>query len=350
MVLRLAAAEVAGAYAEGKNHDEAESSTARKTSAQPTAGWSGAAVPGWTEAATSPGSRTPLSRAHPASWNCSGSRPRPVGARAEGAPRWPVADVLSPGLRRRGHAARRRASDERPRPRHRQGDRHPAGAAAVSDRRGLAPARSIVAVGRLDEGSPMIDLTAAHEASHCVAAWAFGTPIAYAAIGGSRSRAGEVWTRGLARDPMSGVVILLAGWMGAAIAAGEPPRTDWTMPDPDTVEALSLLDRMRRPWVARDVADLRTRSLLTTRWRAVEVIADELLRRGTISGRRVDQLCRTADVLKVGERRRKAVDPDRIFTTVEGKRLSMREWADIVAMSGHDVGRARRAVREGGRK
>jgi hypothetical protein len=45
MVLRLAAAEVAGAYAEGKNHDEAESSTARKPQHNPQRGGQEARFP-----------------------------------------------------------------------------------------------------------------------------------------------------------------------------------------------------------------------------------------------------------------------------------------------------------------
>jgi hypothetical protein len=54
--------------------------------------------------------------------------------------------------------------------------------------------------------------------------------------------------------------------------------------------------------------------------------------------------------LKIGERRSRPADPDRIHVAVEGKRITLRQWADVVGENGHDLGRATKAVKTGSRR
>jgi hypothetical protein len=157
---------------------------------------------------------------------------------------------------------------------------------------------------------------------------------------------------GEAPDAMSdsdAATLFVAGEVGAKMATGRPPTFNWLRDTDgsDAIQARWFCDRARDPMVAREVAVLRARSTLTTRWRAVERIASVLERSGAILGREVDRICREAGILKAGQVRAKPFDPDASYVTVEGKQLSIREWAAVVGRNAHNIGRAREAVREG---
>jgi hypothetical protein len=81
--------------------------------------------------------------------------------------------------------------------------------------------------------------------------------------------------------------------------------------------------------------------LLRVRWPAVLAIADELERRTLIMAADVDRLCRAAGARKVGEHRTRPFDPDKHFVSLPGgKKVTMRQWADAVALSGFSQTRA----------
>lgn len=194
-----------------------------------------------------------------------------------------------------------------------------------------------------------MNIVAIHEAAHATAGWALGIKVTALTIVPNERRQGVVWSEGT-WDPMARAIFSLSGWLAESIAEGRPPyRVDWNRQEPDTREALKALDGMRNPDRARRVAELRTASLLSTRWSAVESVAEGLVRFQTISGREVDRRCVAAGILKAGQRRPRPFDPDRRFIDVGGRQVSMRKWADVVAASHFDTARAKAALVRGGR-
>jgi hypothetical protein len=92
-------------------------------------------------------------------------------------------------------------------------------------------------------------------------------------------------------------------------------------------------------WVAEMV--------LRNRWGAVEAVAKKLESSTLILPAEIDRLCREAGALKVGERRRRPYDPDKHFVNLpNGKKVTMRKWADAVAASGFNKKRAERMLED----
>jgi hypothetical protein len=118
---------------------------------------------------------------------------------------------------------------------------------------------------------------------------------------------------------------------------------DW--PGGDAERARSFTDSRPDPLAARRLVDLKAECLLRNRWGAVDAIAEKLERSTLILPADINRLSREASALKIGERRKRAYDPDAHFVTLPGgKQVTMRRWADAVAFAGFDRSRAEKAL------
>jgi hypothetical protein len=102
--------------------------------------------------------------------------------------------------------------------------------------------------------------------------------------------------------------ILVAGQMAEKCALGHREAFNWFDDDVDTVNAIAMVDALvedggfdgdvheARRWV-----EVRARSLLVTKWRAVEAIAERLQKRTVLSGDEIVDICRREGVRRQGE-------------------------------------------------
>jgi len=143
-------------------------------------------------------------------------------------------------------------------------------------------------------------------------------------------------------DPLQVATMLVCGSMAEKMLRGLPERFNWLQDDHDAVYARTLTDDGPDRPGPRELVELRARSLLFTRWRALEAIAGELTRKGYIVGDTVDQLCRANGARKAGHR---SFDPDKHTVRLPGgKEVSMRRWADALAATGFNANRAERLL------
>ena len=154
-------------------------------------------------------------------------------------------------------------------------------------------------------------------------------------------------------DDLTCATILVAGEVAQRIAAGGYGSNwvafnwfdDW--PGGDAERARSFTDSRPDPLAARRLVDLKAECLLRNRWGAVEAVAKKLESSTLILPAEIDRLCREAGALKVGERRRRPYDPDKHFVNLpNGKKVTMRKWADAVAASGFNKKRAERMLED----
>jgi hypothetical protein len=193
--------------------------------------------------------------------------------------------------------------------------------------------------------------TAVHEAGHGVAGWTFNVEMHLVSIRQTEEHAGVTHFNASGfEDDVTCATILVAGEIAQRIASGDrSPRFNWLKDtgggDSDAEKARRFCDRTSRPLLMRQLVELKASSLVHTRWRAVEAVAEYLERRTLILPADIDRLCREAGARKAGEPRRRAFDPDTHMVSLPGgKQVTMRKWADAVAASGFSKERAERLL------
>jgi hypothetical protein len=132
----------------------------------------------------------------------------------------------------------------------------------------------------------------AHEAGHALAGYFFGVPIKTVSVYAKDGEAGRCrFDSGAVGSELDAATILVAGRMAELRALGFVERFNWFEEDPDTVNACAMVDAIvedggfegdlfeGRRWV-----EVRARSLLLTKWRAIEALA-AALRKHTVHRR-----------------------------------------------------------------
>jgi hypothetical protein len=191
-----------------------------------------------------------------------------------------------------------------------------------------------------------MNAVAVHEGGHLLAGWTFGLAIRGGHTLQTSKGCGLSYMAEGDKDarPLDVAAVLVAGSMAEAMLWGRPERFNWLHSDHDATYARLFTDDMPDSFAARQLVELKARSLLFVRWKALEAIADELTRKRWVDGHTVDRLCVANGARKVGVRR---FDPNIRFVDVgDGKQVSMRRWADTLAMNGFDKARAKKALGE----
>ncbi len=193
----------------------------------------------------------------------------------------------------------------------------------------------------------MTTKTAFHEAGHAVAAYVFDIAIRSASIKPKETHLGIVHFNASGFEPdLDCAVVFACGPMAARMAEGKSQRTNWlAVDDSDIEKALRFIDRTPDPMLSRQLVELRSRSLLFTRWPAVLKLADALDRQTILVGPQVEELLQ-------GVRRARGeqpIDPAAHFATTvdgtpvrdrQGHQVSLRRWATVLDSVGHDTRRA----------
>jgi hypothetical protein len=84
-------------------------------------------------------------------------------------------------------------------------------------------------------------------------------------------------------------VVFAAGPMAERMFEGKTERVNWLVDDHDVSRALWFVDRTPDPLLGRQIAELRARSLLSTRWTVVLGLGDVLDRHGVLLGAQVEE-------------------------------------------------------------
>jgi hypothetical protein len=148
-----------------------------------------------------------------------------------------------------------------------------------------------------------------HEAGHALAAYYFGAEIKTVSVYSSDGEAGRCR---LGRDgtdsELDVATILVAGRMAEKRALGHREVFNWFDEDVDTVNACDMVDAIVEDggfegdlFEARRWVELRARSLLVTKWKAVEAIAARLRKSTVLTGDEVVAICRREGVRRLGE-------------------------------------------------
>jgi hypothetical protein len=231
----------------------------------------------------------------------------------------------------------------------------------------------------------LLRVRAIHEGGHVVAAHSFGRVIDYASLhaeeGGGAVRyffaADE--RRALLNDPegeglryaKEAATISLAGPVARGVAQGE--HAPFRLRDlaelyggcgdvPNARRAIEAAvwfcpDQDLRPLIRR------AEGLVANEWPLIQLLAAKLVERGELSGAEIGRILRppsTASSLRGPTLRR--IDPRKHTVVVQGRRLSLRAWADVLDVTGHraaktpeeltrmlEVARTRMLAKTGGR-
>jgi hypothetical protein len=135
---------------------------------------------------------------------------------------------------------------------------------------------------------------------------------------------------------------LNVGWPKLRHLHGAQRRDD-VHPERDRDIATARLLVSDRPLWMREHLETRARSLLYVRWEPLESIAGELTRCGYVLWDEVDEICARLKVRRADGTR--PFDPDkRMHRLPNGKEVTMRTWADAVALAGFNRRRAEEAL------
>ena len=151
----------------------------------------------------------------------------------------------------------------------------------------------------------------AHEAGHALAAYFFGVPIESVSTYAKDGESGRLRFDRTAqpKSELEMATILVAGRMAEKRALGEREAFNWfDDDDTDTVNACNMVDAIVADggfegdlFEARHWVELRARSLLVTKWKAVEALAAKLSKSKRLTGDEVVEICRAAGVRRFGE-------------------------------------------------
>jgi hypothetical protein len=194
---------------------------------------------------------------------------------------------------------------------------------------------------------------AVHEAAHALAAHVLHVPIRSVSIRPKESHLGVSRFAATGEEPpIDCAIVFAAGRMAERMYSGRAERTNWfDVDDPDVTSAVWFLDRTADPLAARQLVELRTRSLLSTRWPALTALADELDRRVMLLGPQVEKLLR--GVRRAGDKPHRPIDPSKGHAVLDGqpihdergRPLSVKKWSTVLdRVGGFDVRRALKLV------
>jgi hypothetical protein len=190
--------------------------------------------------------------------------------------------------------------------------------------------------------------TAFHESGHCVSAWTFGVEMHAVNIRETEEHYGVTYFKNNEADDITCAVIMTSGEIAARIALGgrgDRERFNWLAGGCDAEKARWFCDQTSRPLLMRQLVELKASSLLRTRWRAVEAIAEHLERRTLILPADIDRLCRAAGARKAGEHRTRPFNPDtRMVVLPGGKHVTMRTWAHALDANSFDKEKAEKVL------
>lgn len=148
-----------------------------------------------------------------------------------------------------------------------------------------------------------------HEASHALAAFVHGLSMTHVSIREAPEHSLGRYSiqNGHAVDDHRPAVIMIAGQVGERMALGKDPRPNWFLDDDHDMESARLFierawgDSLERQQDGRQLAQLQARSLLVTKWHAVQAIAEKLQRNTTLLGAEVEEICKREGVRRLGE-------------------------------------------------
>jgi hypothetical protein len=147
-----------------------------------------------------------------------------------------------------------------------------------------------------------------HEAGHALAGYYYGVPIKTVSVIARDGDAGRCRFETVGSELVA-ATILVAGAMAEKKALGHLERFNWfNGDDTDTRNAADMADALVEAggfdgdvFACRSWVELRARSLLLTKWRAVSAIAAKLRKSHVLMGDEVVDICRREGVRRLGE-------------------------------------------------
>jgi hypothetical protein len=105
-------------------------------------------------------------------------------------------------------------------------------------------------------------------------------------------------------DDLTAAVVMLAGQVAERMALGKDPRPNWFLDDDHDMDSARIfVDRScTNVLEGRQLAQLKARALLSTKWKAVSAIAEKLQRQTTLLGEDVERICREHGVTDHGSK------------------------------------------------
>jgi hypothetical protein len=174
----------------------------------------------------------------------------------------------------------------------------------------------------------------AHEAGHALAGYYFGVPIKTVSVYSSDGEAGRCrFESGAVGSELVAATILVCGRMAEKRALGDREAFNWLDDDDtDTRNAVDMVDAIVEAggfdgdvFEARHWVELKTRSLLATKWAAVEALASKLRKSHVLMGDVVVKICRAAGVRRQSEGRSISRDEALSKLSPKGRRALMGE-------------------------
>lgn len=138
-----------------------------------------------------------------------------------------------------------------------------------------------------------------HESGHGLVAYALKVPIRLLSIRPGEGESGRTRLDPSAvGDDMSGAMILVAGELAERRALGHADKFNWFADSHDASHARDCADHIAADGgcegdvlEVRRFIELKTKSMLFSRWEAVEEIAATLQRHTTVLGEEVERIC-----------------------------------------------------------
>jgi hypothetical protein len=144
-----------------------------------------------------------------------------------------------------------------------------------------------------------------HEAGHAVAAQYFGLGMTHVSIRAAEDSLGRCSIQnGHTVDDLTAAVVMLAGQVAERMALGKDPRPNWFLDDDHDMDSARLFVQRacKDELEGRQLAQLKARALMSTKWEAVSTIAGELQRKTTLLGEDVERICRELGVTNHGSK------------------------------------------------
>jgi hypothetical protein len=144
-----------------------------------------------------------------------------------------------------------------------------------------------------------------HEAGHCVAAQYFGLGMTHVSIRAAEDSLGRCTIQnGHTVDDFTAAVVMLAGQVAERMALGKDPRPNWFLDDDHDMDSARIfVDRScANVLEGRQLAQLKARALLSTKWKAVSAMAEKLQHHTTLLGEDVERICREHGVTDHGSK------------------------------------------------
>ena len=145
-----------------------------------------------------------------------------------------------------------------------------------------------------------------HEAGHAVAAQYFGLGMTHVSIRTAEDSLGRCTIQeGNRVDDFTAAVVMLAGHVAERMALGrENVYPNWFLDDDHDMDSARIfIDRScTNVLEGRQLAQLKARALMSTKWEAVSTIAGELQRKTTLLGEDVERICRELGVTNHGSK------------------------------------------------